>query len=112
MARAPRAIVVSGMVLDVPVAGSCSEPATTVRATGRVPRLAPQLTSRLTSPVAVDGTVAVKVKLPVASAVPVPTSVPSTDALTAPPSAAPDPVTVTDWPGSGVVSETVALQPP
>jgi hypothetical protein len=64
------------------------------------------------SPEASLGMVASKLKLPWASAVPVPISTSPKLALTAPPSAAPDPVIVTTWPAEGVVSETVALQPP
>jgi hypothetical protein len=94
------------------VTGSGALPADTVSVIASTPAPAPQLTSSMIVPVAEAGIVAEKLKLPLPSAVPEPTVVPATEALTAPSGWAPDPLTVTVWPAAGVSSDTVALQPP
>jgi hypothetical protein len=109
-ARDERAIRVSGSESFEPVAGSVPEP--TVSVTESTPSPAPQLTETVTVPEALDGTVALKLNSPSASAVPEPISEPLIDAVTVASASAPEPLTVMVWPGFGVVSDTVALQPP
>ena len=107
-ASAPNAARVSGRV-ELPVRARSTAATVSVSASTDVP---PQLTESVTLPEAPAGIVAGKLNVPVEVAVPEPTCVPPTDADTAPPFAAPDPLTVTVWPAEGVVSDTVAAQPP
>jgi hypothetical protein len=58
------------------------------------------------------GIVALKLKVPDALAVPEPTEVPLTEAVTVALAAAPEPLIVTTSPGATVVFEAAAVQPP
>jgi hypothetical protein len=126
MATAARPAKVIGMVPEEPVRGRPAaatvvvvaatvvvvEAATVTESTAVAVPLVPQLTVTVSLPEAVAGTVAEKLKLPVAFEVPDPIWAPSIDALTAEVAGAPEPLTVMVCPGAAVVGVSTALQPP
>jgi hypothetical protein len=109
----PMAIVVAGIASDEPVrARPVADVLATVSVSAATREGSPQATDTETAPETPVGTVALKLKLPVALAVPEPIFVPLTDADTAALGVAPVPLIVTVSPGDTFVVDAVAAHPP